>query len=304
MDRHVLAIDVGGTKIAAALITVDGDIVARAVRPTPTGDADTVFDALTEAVREVLASGVEPVGVGIACAGPVNPEEGTVSPINILGWVDFPLAARVRRLLAPGLPVKLAGDGICMALGEHWRGAGQGSRHMLGIVVSTGIGGGMVIDGKPFNGHSGNAGHIGHVIVEPDGRRCPCGGFGCVETVAAGGALVRWALRHGWRAPEDADAKMLAELAAAGDPIARSAFARGGRAVGLAIIGAAAVVDLEMVVIGGGVANSGALLLDPIRRTVKEHAGLRFLHDLRIEGAELGGEAGLIGAAALIVTAL
>ena len=106
----------------------------------------------------------------------------------------------------PGVPVRLAGDGICMALGEHWRGAGRGASFLLGMVVSTGVGGGLVLDGVPYHGRTGNAGHVGHVVVELDGQPCPCGGHGCVETVASGPWMTRWALANGWAAPPGADA--------------------------------------------------------------------------------------------------
>ena len=165
----------------------------------------------------------------------------------------------------PGVPVRLAGDGICMALAEHWRGAGRGANFLLGMVVSTGVGGGLVLDGVPYHGRTGNAGHVGHVVVEPDGQLCPCGGRGCVETVASGPWMTRWALANGWAAPPGADAVTLAEAADAGDPVARQAFHRGATALAAMIASVGAVCDLDLVVIGGGVANSGRTLFDPLR---------------------------------------
>ncbi len=166
----------------------------------------------------------------------------------------------------PGVPVRLAGDAICMALAEHWRGAGRGASFMLGMVVSTGVGGGLVLDGVPYHGRTGNAGHVGHVVVEPDGQLCPCGGHGCVETVASGPWMTRWALANGWAAPPGADASTLAEAADAGDPVARKAFQRGATALAAMIASVGAVCDLDLVVIGGGVANSGRTLFDPLKR--------------------------------------
>lgn len=284
----MLALDIGGTKIAGGLVDTDGTLVRSATRPT---GADP-FAALTEVVAELVPGDVP--GVGIACAGPVDSVAGTVSPINIPSWRDFPLVERVRELV--GAPVALAGDGLCMALGEHWAGAGQGASAMLGIVVSTGVGGGLVLDGRPFGGRTGNAGHVGHVVVEPDGVACTCGGRGCVETVASGTHLVRWAREQGWTG---ADARALATDAHAGEPVAAEAFRRGGQAVGLAITATAAVCDLDLVVIGGGVAQVGDLLFEPIRATLATHARLSYLHRLRVEQAKLGGQAGLYGAAAL-----
>jgi len=288
----VLAVDVGGTKVAAGLVDRTGRLGAHTTRPTNGGGA--VFDALADAIIEVTTD-AEPVGVGIASAGPLDAVAGTVSPINIPTWQGFPLCDRVRELIGDR-PVRLAGDGVCMALGEHWAGAGAGSDAMLGMVVSTGVGGGLVVDGRPLAGHSGNAGHVGHVIVEPGGAPCACGGHGCVESVASGPNLVRWARTRGWTGT---DAGQLADDARAGAAVPRAAFRRGGWAVGLAVVAAGAVCDIEVAVIGGGVGQVGDLLLDPVRETVAEYGRLSYLHTLRVVPATLGTAAGLYGAAAL-----
>lgn len=298
MSDLVLALDVGGTKIAAGVVDGDGEVL-RAVRvPTPAGDAEQTWQAVASVVDQVLRDDVVS-GVGIACAGPVDTVAGTVSPINITQWQDFPLRDRVAEVM-PDVQVELAGDGVCMALGEHWRGAGQASRFMVGLVVSTGVGGGLVFGGRPFGGRTGNAGHLGHVVVEPDGEACACGGRGCVETVAGGPRMVAWARALGWPAPEDADAAHLAAAALTGEEIPLAAFERAGRGVGLAIAATAAVCDLDLAVVGGGVAQAGDLLFDPIRRSLATHAGLSYLDGLRVEPAQLGGQAGLVGAAALV----
>ncbi|MEY8018057.1 ROK family protein [Mycobacterium servetii] len=300
---YTLCLDIGGTKIAAGLADAAGALVHTAVRPTPTdGVAESVWDAVAAAIADVQRVADAPVGaVGIASAGPVDVHRGTVSPINISCWQRFPLRDRVAALIpgAPGVPVRLGGDGICMALGEHWRGAGRGARFMLGMVVSTGVGGGLVLDGVPYAGRTGNAGHVGHVVVEQDGRPCTCGGHGCVETVASGPSMVRWARAHGWSAPPGTGARGLAAAAAAGDPLAQQAFRRGTTALAAMIASVAAVCDLDLVVVGGGVAKSGPLLFEPLRAALAGYAGLDFLAGLRLVPAELGGEAGLVGAARL-----
>ncbi|BBZ45858.1 ROK family protein [Mycobacterium parmense] len=295
-----LCLDIGGTKIAGGLADPAGELVHTAVRPTPAGtDAERVWDAVAATIDDVRRAAAEPVGaVGVACAGPVDLPEGTVSPINIKSWQRFPLRDRVAASM-PGVPVRLGGDGICMALAEHWRGAGRGSRFMLGMVVSTGVGGGLVFDGVPYPGRTGNAGHVGHVVVEQDGRACTCGGHGCVETVASGPSMVRWARENGWSAPPGAGARDLAAAAAAGDPVAQSAFHRGATALAATIASVAAVCDLNLVVVGGGVANSGGVLFDPLRVALGGYAGLDFLAGLRVVTAGLGGRAGLVGAARL-----
>ncbi len=303
-----LCLDIGGTKIAAGLADPGGVLVHTATRRTPAGaGAERVWAVvaalIADAVRAADAMPTAPiVAVGIASAGPIDLHTGTVSPINIGCWHRFPLRDRVAAAV-PGVPVRLGGDGVCMALGEHWLGAGKsagrGARFMLGMVVSTGVGGGLVLDGVPYVGRTGNAGHVGHVVVDKDGRPCACGGRGCVETIAAGPSMVRWARENGWSAPPGSGARDLAAAAAAGDPVALRAFGRGATALAAMIASVAAVCDLDFVVVGGGVAKSGRLLFDPLQAKLADYAGLSFLAGLRVVPAELGGGAGLVGAARL-----
>jgi glucokinase len=302
MADPTLAIDIGGTKIAVALVDDNGELVHRAQLPTPDSDAEAIFAVVDSLVTEALAAaGGHVRGGGVASAGPIDLPTGTISPINIAAWRRFPIVERVTELV--GVPVRLGGDGLCMALGERWRGAGRDAQFLLGMVVSTGIGGGLVLDGAPYDGRTGNAGHVGHVVVEPDGAPCTCGGRGCVETVASGPHIAQWARENGWDAPPDADAKELADAANAGEHVALQAFRRGATAVAATIASVAAVCDLDLVVIGGGVAKSGSLLFDPLREALACYAGLDFLHGLRVVPAELGGDAGLVGAAALVISA-
>jgi glucokinase len=295
-----LCLDIGGTKIAAGLADPDGALVHTATRPTPArGDAEPVWAVVDAMIVDALrAAGGAVAAVGIAASGPVHLPNGTVSPINIPAWRGFPLRDRVAAVI-PGVPVRLGGDGVCMALGEHWRGAGRDARFLLGMVVSTGVGGGLVLDGAPYTGRTGNAGHVGHVVVEQHGELCTCGGRGCVETVASGPWMVRWARANGWSALPGAGAKELADAAAMGDPVALQAFHRSARALAAMIASVGAVCDLDFVIIGGGVAKAGPLLFDPLRAALTEYARLDFLAGLRVAPAELGGAAGLVGAARL-----
>ncbi|OBH54855.1 sugar kinase [Mycobacterium mantenii] len=297
-----LCLDIGGTKIAAALVDSGGKLVYTVIRPTPvTTAADDVWAVVEALIADALqAAGAPVAAVGIASAGPIDLHSGSVSPINIDSWDRFPLRDRVAAA-APGLPVVLGGDGVCMALGEHWIGAGKtaGARFLLGMVVSTGVGGGLVLDGVPYSGRTGNAGHVGHVVVELGGRPCACGGHGCVETVASGPWMVRRAREDGWSAPPGAGARDLAAAAAAADPVAQQTFHRGANALAAMIASVGAVCDLDLVVIGGGVAKAGPVLFEPLRAKLSEYAGLDFLSGLRVVPGELGGEAGLIGAARL-----
>lgn len=299
MTDLTLALDIGGTKIAAGLVDGAGMLVASDKLPTPHGDDPEAAWGVVAALVAQLTAGTPVRGAGIACAGPVHLPSGTVSPINVVAWRDFPLRDRVAALL-PGLPVRLGGDGVCMALGEHWRGAGRDASFLLGMVVSTGIGGGLVLDGRPYGGRTGNAGHVGHVVVDVAGPPCSCGGHGCVEAIASGPRMTAWAIEQGWNAPPGADAKALADAATAGDLLALKAFERSATAVAAMIASVGAVCDLDLAVLGGGVAKAGPLLFDPLRAALSRYAGLDFLAGLQVVPAQLGGDAGLIGAAALL----
>jgi glucokinase len=294
--RTVLGIDIGGTKLAAAIVAEDGAVLRKERVPTPAGSADQVFAALRDLV-EAVRGDATPLAVGIGSAGPLDIRHGLVSPVNIHGWRDFPLVDRVRAAVGD-VPVTLGVDGHCFALGEFWTGAGRSASHLLGVVVSTGVGGGIVVDGKPLRGQSGNAAHIGHLPVDQDGEPCACGSFGCVETYASGPRMVARAQRRGWRPGEDVDAKVLSADAAAGDAIALATFDDGAQALAAGIVATAVTVDVTTVVIGGGVAKAGAVLFDPVQRWVKRLAQLPFITDITVRPAMLDN-AGLVGAARL-----
>lgn len=297
--RPVLAIDIGGTKLAAALVDADGTVLRREEVRTPAvraGGDGAVADALIALARRV-GGARPPWAVGLASAGPLDMTAGTVSPVNIPSWRAFPLRETVARVFT-GARTVLVGDAVAAAVAEHWRGAGRGARTMLGVAVSTGVGGGLILDGRVYAGPTGNAGHFGHIPTDLDPAACGCGMSGCVEALASGPAMVRWATTLGWHcdAPE-ADARMLTRDARDGNPVALAAFDRAANALACGIVGAAALLDLDLVVIGGGVAAAGALLLDPLRRHLRHRAGLDFVRRVRALPGTLGRDAGLIGAA-------
>jgi glucokinase len=308
--RPAVAIDIGGTKIAVGAVEPGGRLIASARTATPRElDAEQLWRTLDSLTSQVLATaGLDgPAalsGVGCGCGGPMEWPAGKVSPLNIPAWRSFPLRDRLAERFG-GLPVRLHNDAICMAAGEHWRGAGRGRDSMLGMVVSTGVGGGLVQGGRLIDGATGNAGHIGHVVVDPDtGPPCECGGKGCLEAIARGPALVSWAHEQGWRPGQrEATAKDLADDAARGHPVGVAALRRAGRAIGIAIASATHLCDLEVVAIGGGLAQAGSLLFGPVDEAVRRYARLDFAREVRVVPAGLGQDAGLIGAAALIFAA-
>jgi glucokinase len=297
----VLAVDVGGTKLAAGVVLPSGLVLSATVRPTPpAADAEALWTALRSLLETVLRSvGLPVVAAGVGCGGPMRWPDGVVSPVNIPGWRDFPLRTRLADLL--GVPVRLHNDAVCAAVAEHWRGAGRGHPDMLGMVVSTGVGGGLVLADRVVDGASGNAGHVGHVVVDPAGPVCGCGGRGCLEAVARGPAVVAWAVEHGWAPAAPADGRALAAAARAGDAVALAAYERAGTMLGRGIASAVALLDVTVVVVGGGFAASGDLLFDPLRAAYARHTGLPHVRAARVLPAALGAETGLLGAAALVL---
>jgi len=307
VSEQVLALDIGGTKIAVALVDETGAVTSEVVRPTVASlDAEEVFAAAAAAVVEVLAArepSDQPLRVGIGSAGPIDAPTGTISPVNIAAWRDYPVVRRVSDTVADVLAqppvVGLAGDGHCFALGEHWLGAGRDLDSMVGLVLSTGVGGGAVLGNRLFAGTTGNAVHLGHISVNAWGPRCVCGGHGCVEMYARGPALVAAARERGWRGGEDAQA--LTADARAGDPVALEVIEVGMRALAAGIATTATELDVRTFVLGGGVSRAGEVVFAPLRRHLRDFAVLGYVVDLEVRPAVLEN-AGLLGAAALAFT--
>ncbi|MGW8890122.1 ROK family protein [Streptomyces sp. NPDC055749] len=298
----VAALDIGGTKIAGGLVDGDGALLVRAQRPTPAREgAETVMGAVDDVLSELRASPLweRAVAVGIGSAGPVDASAGTVSPVNVPGWRGFPLVERVAAATG-GLPVVLVGDGVAMTAAEHWLGAARGYDNALCLVVSTGVGGGLVLGGKLHPGPSGNAGHIGHICVDLDGDTCPCGARGCVERIASGPNIARRALDGGWLPGPDGDstAAAVAASARAGDPVAIASYERAAQALAAGIAATATLAEIDIAVIGGGVAGAGEILFAPLRRSLRDYATLSFVRNLEVAPAVMGTDAGLVGAAA------
>jgi glucokinase len=304
-DNTALAIDIGGTKLAAGIVDADGQLLAAERMPSPSvTSGDELFDALVRLCRRVQAEAPTRTSViGVGCGGPMEFPAGIVSPLNIPVWRHFPLRDRLSAVF--DLPCVVDNDAKALALGERWRGAGHGSANMLGMVVSTGVGGGIILDDRLLHGYAGNAGHIGHLVVWPDGPPCICGARGCIEAVASGSGLARrlsaavaegtpTSLAHG------ATAVDIAAAARQGDALAQELFRTAGEGVGRGVAGAAALLDLELVIIGGSIAlHAWDLLGPPLELELQRSARLDFTRTLRVVRAELGDQAGLFGAARL-----
>jgi glucokinase len=297
-----LAVDLGGTKVEAALVTDEGVVLPGTRFRSPTGPqrtSDELQAAVDEAVTSALGAldGRDLVGVGIGSAGPVDEANGLVSPLNMPVWRGYPLRDRVRSLVPDGTPVTLRMDGLAITLAEHWLGAAQGSDHVMGMIVSTGVGGGLILHGRTVSGPTGNAGHIGHVECGGYDDPCACGGIGCLEAVASGPKTVAWARRHGFDGETGED---LAAAYAAGDEVAQAAVRRSGRALGQAIAAATSLVDLEIVAIGGGFSHVTPDLFDYAREAVAERVEFGFVTKVKIVPTGLSQDGPLIGAAALV----
>ncbi|HKW22631.1 MAG TPA: ROK family protein [Ktedonobacterales bacterium] len=303
----LLGIDIGGTKTAAGVVTADGRTLSFHVEPTPRNTGAEALYAfvvsLVERARDAYRDSV--VAAGVGCGGPMIYPDGVVSPLFIPVWRSFPLRARLASALA--LPITLDNDANAFALGEAMFGAGRGARSMLGMIVSTGVGGGIVADGRVFHGATGNAGHIGHTIVSAEGPRCSCGAIGCLTAYASGTGLVARA-QAGIQAGTPTALATLSDGALTGQAIAEAAhddaFAAelihdAGVAIGRGIVDAASLLDLDRAVLGGGLIQAGEMLLDPLRNELRERARLPFTRNLDLRVTAAARESGVIGAAAL-----
>lgn len=283
----VLAIDIGGTKLAVGLVTMQGELIDRdQVEVNHDFGADALFATLNGLIESQLVRAREhhrmkPVAVGVGSAGPTTPDVETISPLNIHSWRNFPM--RERLALATRLPVFGDLDAKALALAEGWLGAAQGKQSFLAMVVSTGVGGGIVLNGQLLDGAGGNAGHVGHIIVEPNGRRCPCGSRGCLEAEASGAAIESIT----GRPPTEPTYEIMQ---------------RTGRLVGRACASVCNVLDLDLVVVGGSVAlGFGATFFNSAQESLDEHTKLAFSRGARITPVRLGDRGPLIGAGAVAV---
>jgi glucokinase len=283
-----LAVDIGGTKLAAGLVCSDGKVLYHSQVATPsTLDPEALFATLAALVTSTLRGEgtdampcpAEIVVCGVGCGGPMSRMPETVSPLNIPAWRGFPLAERLAKLT--GLPVHVDNDAKALTLGEGWIGAAKGVQDFMGMVVSTGVGGGIVLDGRLLDGAGGNAGHVGHIIVEPEGRICGCGSRGCLEAEASGTAI----LAITGRPPSEAG---------------EAVVARTGMLVGRALASVANLLDLQLAVVSGSVAlGYGEPFFAAAREEYKGRANLSFSKSGRIVPGELGSMGPLVGAGAV-----
>lgn len=312
---YAVGLDVGGTKIAAGVVDGEGRILSRVVLPCPSeGPPGEVVSAIVEAFRSAVSRSpvdlAQVVGVGLGIAGHVNGPAGVVlTSSNLSGWDDIPLRQIVKDRTA--LPVFLDNDANCAALAEHRFGAGRGTRHMCYVTISTGCGMGIIVDGKLYVGANGTAGELGHTVVEANGELCACGKRGCVMAYACGMAVSRMArerleagapsvLRDLLVGPTPITCEDVAIAALRGDSLARELVETCGRYLGIALSTVVQLLNPEVIVLGGGLTRIGAMLLDPCARSLRENVHSVLADSCRLAPSQLGGDAGMVGAAALV----
>ncbi|MEJ6628819.1 MAG: ROK family protein [Ilumatobacteraceae bacterium] len=275
-----LAIDIGGTKLAVGVVSRSGELLSQMQTPTPVNDVWGALKNLIDA--QMLQTNVRLEACGVGCGGPMTLGGESVSPLNIADWRGFGLLSAVES--ATGLKTYIANDAQALVLGEVWCGSAVGVSDVIGMVVSTGVGGGIVSNNKLLTGRLGNAGHIGHVIVEPDGRLCECGAYGCLEAHVSGKSIQAMT----GKPSEYATNEVRIEA---------------GKLVGRALVSVGALMDLQLCVIGGSVAlGFGAPFFAAVQHEIDRSARLEFIRGLKVLPVGLGDSAPLIGAASLART--
>jgi glucokinase len=311
--KPVLAVDIGGTKMLAALVAPGGQLTSRERQPTLAGEGpESVIERLFAVIEHLLDSENQSLsrlhGISLAVAGAIDVRRGLVtSSPHLPGWHDVPLRDMAGQKY--GVDVVLLNDASAAALGEHRFGAGRRVKNLVLLTIGTGIGGGIIIDGQLYQGVSGIAGEVGHMTIATDGVRCPCGNIGCLETVVSGPALedrARQRISAGERSVLSGMVDRIADIgtedinaaARGGDTLALAIIAEAAECLGVGLVNLANAFDPEMIIIAGGLVGLGDLLLEPARKLVRQRAFTPAAQTVRIVPAALGDEAGVCGAAA------
>lgn len=311
MSQLKIGVDLGGTNTRAGLVTEEGEIIGRHRCPTRLDlGSDGVVEGIVACAKEAAKAGgfqlSDVRGVGVGSPGPLDPFDGVIiSPVNLPCMCDFRLRERMEEILK--LPVAVDNDANVAALGEQWKGVGQGIDHFLCITLGTGVGGGWVVNGALMHGFNGNAAEVGHMSIDLNGPRCSCGNYGCLEMYVSAPAVVRRARARlaegGVETSLDAEGlttKVITEAAEAGDAFATTILEETGFFLGVGVVNLVSVMNVDVVVLAGGLALAGARILDPARRTLMERGATGVKESVRIVKAELGDDAGIMGAVRLL----
>jgi glucokinase len=318
-ERYIVGVDLGGTNIVAGAMPLDGsrEIAMHTTQTLADGGANSVVDRIVAMIEQVIAetigeTGAERsdfLGVGIGSPGPLDRENGVVLVTPNLGWKNFPLRDEISKRV--GLDATLDNDANCATLGEFWCGAAVGGRNVIGMTLGTGIGGGLILDGKLYHGASDAAGEIGHTTIDSTGRRCKCGNYGCLEAYASGPAIAERA-REALRGDEsesillamvDGDstritAQIVYEASKRGDAVAREVVRETARFLGAGVSNLINIFNPDVVVLAGGVTQAGDALFEPLRAEVRRRAFQSAVEACRIVPGALPLSAGVVGAVA------
>jgi len=308
---YIIAIDLGGTNIRAALVDQNGKIIEKKDTSTITGQGHEIViqqmcGLMWDVIKKSKVEHQEIIGIGIASPGPLDTKTGVIIDTPNLGWKNVHLKDAIEQEFH--LPTYVDNDGNLAALGESWLGAGKGVNYLICLTLGTGIGGGIIINGELFHGSTDAAGELGHIIVEPDGLRCGCGNYGCLEAYASGPAIVKrtfLAMKAGKRTQLEEAAEIsplvIYQAALKNDELANEIIKETGRYLGIGIISLVNVLNPQLVIIGGRVAQMDKILLKYIREDVTKRAFLEPGRRISIVLAQLGDDAGIIGAAKMIL---
>ncbi|HHV43902.1 MAG TPA: ROK family protein [Firmicutes bacterium] len=314
--KYAIGVDLGGTKIATGIVDMDAKLLDQVVMDTAAQEGvEAVLGRMAESVRTLMdRQGVKAedvLGIGVCSPGPLDRETGIVLAAPNLGWTNVHLGPMLQELT--GITTYVENDANAAALAEKWMGAGRGAKNMVYITVSTGVGSGIIINGSLYAGSHGTAGEVGHIVMEDGGPLCGCGQRGCLEAYASGTAIARMAreaLESGTQSKirdlvednlEAVSAKVVGEAAAQGDEVANAILDKAFHYLGLGMISVINLFDPELIVIGGGVSKLGDRLFKPVIEMVRTRAVAGPREKTRIVPAELGVDAGMLGACALVL---
>ncbi|MBO0992006.1 ROK family glucokinase [Bacillus sp. SD088] len=312
MAETIIGIDIGGTAVKIGFLNKQGDIIHKWEIDTNKEKQglyiiDEIWNSVASKISEFQMTNI--LGIGVGAPGFVDKTTGIVYEAVNIGWKDFELGKELEK--RSGLPVYVENDVNLVALAENWIGAGNNAKELIAITLGTGVGSGVIANGKILNGMNGTAGEIGHIIADPEGYPCNCGRIGCLDTIASATGIVNQAMDKIAETPESGlaalyqengkiDAKDIFNFAKKGDMVSESVINRTADILGLLIANAATMINPSKIIIGGGVSKAGEHLLRPVRNSFQKYSLPRISDNCTIDIAKLGNDAGMIGAAYLV----
>ncbi|WP_111938202.1 ROK family protein [Clostridium paraputrificum] len=311
MKKYVIGVDLGGTKISTAISTIEGNILANVVLPTKAEEGEVaVLGRIIQSIDEVIvgsSTSIDEVeAIGIGSPGPLDAKKGIIITTPNLPFKDYNLVQPLKEKY--NIPVYLDNDANAAAIGEYMFGAGKGKESIIYFTVSTGVGGGAVLDGKVYRGHTSNALEIGHTTVNPNGPRCNCGNLGCLEAMSSGTAIAKKGkeavstnVETSLKKYDTVTSYEVFKEAEAGDEVAKDIIDNALTYLGIGVANAIATFDPEMIIIGGGVSKAGDIVFDTVKKVVNKRCFKSMAESCEIVPAGLGSDAGVVGAVALAI---